>query len=97
MYGGEGKVESFEDFHFSEEIMDGIAGMNYEKPSKIQSFAIPILLKGKDLMMQSQSGSGKTMAFLLSALQKIDPKKSSVPGNHPAEHERTDEADRGRV
>lgn len=47
VYGGEGKVESFEDFHFSEDIMDGIAGMNYEKPSKIQSFAIPILLFAK--------------------------------------------------
>ncbi|ELP86894.1 ATP-dependent RNA helicase dbp5, putative [Entamoeba invadens IP1] len=72
VYGGETKITSFFDYPFKDELLDGIASMHYEKPSKIQEFAIPILLKGKDLVMQSQSGSGKTMAFLLSALQKID-------------------------
>ena len=66
------KIESFDKFEFKEEINNAIVYMGYEKPSKIQSYAIPIIMKGKDLVMQSQTGSGETIAFLLSTLQAID-------------------------
>ncbi|EKE42116.1 hypothetical protein ENUP19_0040G0008 [Entamoeba nuttalli] len=70
--GGEGKATSFQECKLNEDILDGINGMGYITPSQIQSYAIPIILKGKNLVMQSQSGSGKTMAFLLSTLQLIN-------------------------
>ena len=66
------KIESFDKFEFNEEINNAIVYMGYEKPSKIQSYVIPIIMKGKDLVMQSQTGSDETIAFLLSTLQTID-------------------------
>ena len=69
---GNGKITDFVDFGFSDDIIDGICACDFCEPSLIQQYAIPILLSGKDLLMQSQSGSGKTLAFLLSALHSID-------------------------
>lgn len=55
-----------------ETILRGIYGYGYEFPSLIQSKAIPIMLDGKDLVAQSQSGTGKTGAFVIGILQNVD-------------------------
>jgi superfamily II DNA/RNA helicase len=47
-------------------------------PSPVQAQAVPALLAGKDLLMQSQTGTGKTLAYLLPALERIDPEKAGV-------------------
>lgn len=48
------------------------------KPTPIQEQAIPVLLSGKDIIAQAQTGTGKTLAFILPILEKVDPKKTEV-------------------
>ena len=55
-----------------ENLLMGIISFGYLEPSRIQSYAIPQIIKKRDILAQSQSGTGKTGAFLISALQIID-------------------------
>lgn len=55
-----------------EDLLRGIYAYGYEIPSRIQSYAIPQIINGRDIIAQSQSGTGKTGAFVISTLQKID-------------------------
>ncbi|KAL7712847.1 ATP-dependent RNA helicase [Entamoeba marina] len=64
-------MKEFTELEFRENLFNGIFN-DYEHPSKIQQYAIPVILEGRDLVMQSQSGSGKTMAFLIPLLQMFD-------------------------
>jgi len=72
----EESCENFVDFNgetgLKEDLLMGIFAYGYETPSRIQSYAIPQIIKGKDIIAQSQSGTGKTGAFVISTLQKID-------------------------
>ena len=72
----EDSCENFVDFNgetgLKEDLLMGIFAYGYETPSRIQSYAIPQIIKGKDIIAQSQSGTGKTGAFVISTLQKID-------------------------
>ncbi len=63
----------FEDLNLSEEIKRAIEDIGFEEATPIQSQAIPYILDGKDVIGQSQTGTGKTAAFGLPILQKIDP------------------------
>ena len=56
----------------SPELLKGVAQMGYEEASHIQSQAIPALLGGADVVGQSQTGSGKTAAFALPAIEAVD-------------------------
>ena len=56
------------------EILDVLTSLGYEAPTPIQERTIPLLLSGKDLIGQAQTGTGKTAAFALPILEKIDPK-----------------------
>jgi ATP-dependent RNA helicase DeaD len=53
------------------ELTDGVAALGYEEPTPVQREAIPILLKGRDLLGQAGTGTGKTAAFALPMLQRI--------------------------
>src|SRR5688572_1200701 len=53
------------------EIADVLATLGYEVPTPIQEQAIPLLLAGRDLIGQAQTGTGKTAAFALPILQQI--------------------------
>lgn len=57
------------------EIVEVLTSHGYEAPTPIQERTIPLLLAGRDLIGQAQTGTGKTAAFALPALEKIDPKK----------------------
>ncbi|KAL3288434.1 hypothetical protein HHI36_002880 [Cryptolaemus montrouzieri] len=59
-------------FHNFPEILEEIRKVGFEKPSPIQSQAWPVLLSGEDLIGIAQTGTGKTLAFLLPALIHID-------------------------
>jgi ATP-dependent RNA helicase DeaD len=63
---------SFRDLALSEEVLLALADVGYESPSPIQAQTIPVLLSGKDMLGQAQTGTGKTAAFALPALTKID-------------------------
>ena len=56
-------------------ILAALTAVGYEEPSPIQSQAIPVILAGHDMIGQAQTGTGKTAAFALPLLTKIDPAK----------------------
>lgn len=62
----------FTDLGLRAELIEGIHRLGFESPSPIQSKTIPVALSGKDIVGLSQTGSGKTAAFGLPALEKID-------------------------
>ena len=63
---------SFDDLNINDELLRGIYSYGFEKPSNIQHKSIPIINEGKDLIAQSQSGTGKTGAFTIGLLNNID-------------------------
>lgn len=62
---------TFESLALDQEIVSALKAAGYEKPTEIQSAAIPLALKGRDLMATAQTGTGKTAAFALPILQLI--------------------------
>jgi ATP-dependent RNA helicase DeaD len=62
---------SFSDLGLSDAVLRALADVGYESPSPIQAQTIPVLLSGKDMLGQAQTGTGKTAAFALPALTKI--------------------------
>lgn len=65
-------VETFAELNLSPPILQALADVGYETPSPIQAQCIPILQAGKDLLGLAQTGTGKTAAFALPALQCVD-------------------------
>ena len=65
------KYDSFEELELKEELLRGIFAYGFEKPSVIQQTAIKPFIEGKDLIAQSQSGTGKTATFAISVLESI--------------------------
>ena len=66
------EVGDFGDLDIPEELLRGIFGFGFEFPSPIQRKAIKPILDGKDLVAQSQSGTGKTACFLISSMALVD-------------------------
>ena len=71
-------IDSFDDLNLKSDLLRGIYGYGFEKPSVIQQKAILPIIKGKDIVAQAQSGTGKTGAFVIGSLQLIDPEKDEV-------------------
>lgn len=65
-------ISSFEDLNLKESLLRGIYGYGFEEPSSIQKKAIKPVIEGKDVIAQSQSGTGKTATFTISILQRVD-------------------------
>ncbi len=63
---------SFDDLGLSAPILQAVKDVGYEQASPIQQASIPVLLTGKDIIGQAQTGTGKTAAFALPLLSKID-------------------------
>lgn len=63
----------FEDINISNEICRAVLDMGFEEATPIQSQAIPVILEGKDIIGQSQTGTGKTAAFGIPLLERINP------------------------
>ena len=63
---------SFEDLDINDDLLRGIYSYGFEKPSKIQYKSLPIFDSGKDMIAQSQSGTGKTGAFSIGILNNLD-------------------------
>ncbi|UYZ59913.1 DEAD/DEAH box helicase [Hymenobacter latericus] len=62
----------FEELQLSEELQRAITEMGFEEASPIQTAAIPVLLEGKDVIGQAQTGTGKTAAFSIPAIEALD-------------------------
>lgn len=64
----------FDELQLDERILRAVADMGFEEASPIQAQAIPVQAEGRDIVGQAQTGTGKTAAFGIPLLQKIDPK-----------------------
>ncbi|CAK9293865.1 unnamed protein product [Gordionus sp. m RMFG-2023] len=80
-------VYSFEALDLSPELLRGVYAMNFSKPSKIQEMALPLILSDPkvNLIAQSQSGTGKTAAYSLGVLSKLNLNTSNPPSNISAQ------------
>jgi len=74
------QIECFEDLPLSQEVMDGIEKLGFNNLFPIQAQAIIPLLEGKDVIGQAQTGTGKTAAFGIPMIERLDPKNRRVQG-----------------
>ena len=65
-------IETFDDFGFGNSLQKGISGAGFKIPSPIQKLAIPSILSGADVIAQARTGTGKTAAFGLPAIERIN-------------------------
>ncbi len=68
-------VTSFSEMNLAAPLLKAIEDVGYEQPSPIQAESIPVLLEGHDLLGQAQTGTGKTAAFALPLLSRLDLKR----------------------
>ena len=68
----------FTSFAFQPYIQTALADKGFVHPTEVQEKLIPIISKGKSLIGQSQTGSGKTHTFLLPLFDKVQPEKNEV-------------------
>jgi ATP-dependent RNA helicase DeaD len=73
-------VTAFADLGLSDSSLQAIQDVGYEQPSPIQEQAIPVLMEGRDMIGQAQTGSGKTAAFGLPMIEHVDPAERDVQG-----------------
>ena len=71
-------IKLFSELGLSPEILKAIEKLGFEKAAPIQAEAIPVLMSGRDVVGQSQTGSGKTAAFAIPAIEKTDPNLKAV-------------------
>ncbi|MFC0252491.1 DEAD/DEAH box helicase [Massilia consociata] len=76
---------SFEALGLHASIVKAVATAGYTKPTPVQEQAIPAGIAGRDLLVSSQTGSGKTAAFMLPALHKLANMEPSAPSRTPAQ------------
>uniref|UniRef100_A0A3P9J017 RNA helicase n=1 Tax=Oryzias latipes TaxID=8090 RepID=A0A3P9J017_ORYLA len=72
------KGNEFEDYCLKRELLMGIFEMGWEKPSPIQEESIPIALSGRDILARAKNGTGKSGAYLIPLLERIDLKKDHI-------------------
>lgn len=68
----------FEEYNFTPEIMKGIAAMGFKRPTDIQYKAIPPINRGEDVLAIAQTGTGKTAAFAIPVLNKLQLQKDNA-------------------
>lgn len=71
-------IMKFEDLQINEDIKRAVLEMGFEEPSPIQAQSIPVILSGKDVIGQAQTGTGKTAAFSIPLLEMINPEDKSL-------------------
>lgn len=72
------KGRDFEDFFLKRELLMGIFEKGFEKPSPIQEEAIPIILQNRNVLARAKNGTGKTAAYIIPCLEKIDTTKNFI-------------------
>merc|ERR1719223_451538 len=72
------KGRDFEDFFLKRELLMGIFEKGFEKPSPVQEEAIPIILQNRNVLARAKNGTGKTAAYIIPCLEKIDSSKKHV-------------------
>jgi ATP-dependent RNA helicase DeaD len=72
------RMPTFADLGLSSPLVEALRHLGYERPTPIQEKAIPVLLDGRDVIGQAQTGTGKTAAFGLPLLDFVDPSNEDV-------------------
>ncbi|KAF9400432.1 DExD/H-box ATP-dependent RNA helicase dhh1, partial [Podila epigama] len=72
------KGNEFEDYFLKRELLMGIFEAGFERPSPIQEESIPIALAGRDILARAKNGTGKTAAFVIPSLEKVNLKKNKI-------------------
>jgi ATP-dependent RNA helicase DeaD len=68
----------FEQLPLSKEVLKSVFDMGFREASPIQAEAIPYLLEGRDIIGQAQTGTGKTAAFAIPVIERLDPKQRNI-------------------
>ncbi|MBQ9825003.1 MAG: DEAD/DEAH box helicase, partial [Solobacterium sp.] len=71
-------MKKFEDFNLKTEVRNYIENSHFKEPTPIQEEVIPAVLRGKDVIGLSATGSGKTHAYLIPLMQKTDVSLNAV-------------------
>ncbi len=72
------KGNEFEDYFLKRELLMGIYEHGFDKPSPIQEESIPIALTGRDILARAKNGTGKTAAFTIPVLERVDPARNEI-------------------
>lgn len=72
------EIVKFKELEIKDELQRAIEDLGYEQASPIQAKAIPVVLSGVDVIGQAQTGTGKTAAFGIPLLQRIDPENKNL-------------------
>ena len=72
-------MESFEELNISKQLLNAITDLGFEKPTPIQEEAFPIAMSGKNIVGIAQTGTGKTLAYMLPILQQFKFSKDYKP------------------
>jgi ATP-dependent RNA helicase DeaD len=70
----------FDNLKLSPELLRAVAEMGFEKPTRIQASAIPLMMSRKDVVAQSETGSGKTAAFAIPLVERVSAKSRATQG-----------------
>jgi len=73
-------MQTFNDLKLSEKLVTTLKKQGIKEPTPVQQEAIPAILAGADIIAQSQTGTGKTLAFLLPMFEQFDPNSDKVQG-----------------
>ena len=71
------KGPKFADLSLNPSVLQAVTDSGYETPTPIQAEIIPFMMEGRDILAQSQTGTGKTAAFALPILSRVDTKRKS--------------------
>ncbi|GFE54934.1 ATP-dependent RNA helicase [Babesia ovis] len=74
------KGSDFEDYFLKRELLMGIFEKGFEKPSPIQEESIPVALAGHDILARAKNGTGKTAAFVIPLLEKLNTANNHIQG-----------------
>lgn len=72
------KGTEFEDYCLSRELLKGILEYGWDKPSPVQEESIPIVQSGRDLLARAKNGTGKSGAYLIPVLDRINPEEDKI-------------------
>jgi ATP-dependent RNA helicase DeaD len=74
------KISSFDSLGLSADIISALDELGYEAPTPIQTAAVPLLLSGRDVLGSAATGTGKTAAFVLPMIERLEAKRAGVQG-----------------
>ncbi|HZU12609.1 MAG TPA: DEAD/DEAH box helicase [Chloroflexota bacterium] len=73
-------ADGFDTLGLNENVLRAVHDVGYEQPTQVQSETIPLLLEGRDVIAQSQTGTGKTAAFALPMIERMNRNSNEVQG-----------------